>query len=83
MPHQQDKPNWMVWIDTAKGIGILLVVFNHLSLYLHLSETYSTIALLDEIMGSIDMPIFLVISGILSKPQGISVKMVLKITYAE
>ena len=58
MPHQQDKPNRMVWIDTAKGIGILLVVFNHLSLYLHLSETYSTIALLDEIMGSIDMPIF-------------------------
>ena len=51
MPHQQDKPNRMVWIDTAKGIGILLVVFNHLSLYLHLSETYSTIALLDEIMG--------------------------------
>lgn len=55
------------WIDTTKGIGILLVMINHISLYLNIGNNNPAINLFDNILGSIDMPLFFFISGYLYK----------------
>ena len=55
------------WIDTTKGIGIILVIINHISLYLNIGNNNPAINLFDNILGSIDMPLFFFISGYLYK----------------
>ncbi|MFI8418069.1 acyltransferase family protein [Serratia sp. NPDC078593] len=55
------------WVDHAKGIGIILVVFGHVNrgLYsagIHLSS--STYQLIDSVIYSFHMPLFFFISGL-------------------
>ena len=50
----QTKNNRLEYIDIAKGIGILLVVFGHSSLVLHIENIW---------IHSFHMPLFIAISG--------------------
>jgi fucose 4-O-acetylase-like acetyltransferase len=78
MLQNQTEKNRFIWIDTAKGIGILLVIINHLSLYLNISKTNPYITVFDDILGSIDMPLFFLISGLLYKRQQTSFSLIRK-----
>lgn len=50
----QTKNNRLEYIDIAKGIGILLVVFGHSSLVLHIENIW---------IHSFHMPLFFIITG--------------------
>jgi fucose 4-O-acetylase-like acetyltransferase len=55
------------WIDSAKGIGIILVVYGHVARGLKNSGIYldySTFELIDNIIYSFHMPLFFFLSGI-------------------
>ena len=55
------------WVDYAKGIGILLVVYGHVARGLHnagISVSEKTYLLIDSIIYSFHMPLFFFLSGI-------------------
>ena len=57
---KSDRGRVLHWVDAAKGIGIILVVFGHL-LY------GSDVPLLNRFIYSFHMPLFFVLSGFLQK----------------
>lgn len=73
------KSSRLVWVDIAKGIGIVLVVFGHVWRGLHTAhfaippETYQWV---DRLVYSFHMPLFFVLSGLfiarsVQKPSGV------------
>ena len=63
MPMAQDKTR-IGWIDIVKGVTICLVVFNHTSE--HLEIVYPC----PEIIYSLQMPVFYIVSGMFFKMHG-------------
>nr|WP_276330832.1 acyltransferase family protein [Serratia inhibens] len=59
------------WVDYAKGIGIILVVFDHVNrgLYsanIHLSESFYQLT--DSVIYSFHIPLFFFLSGLFFCP---------------
>lgn len=56
-----------VWVDYAKGIGIILVVYGHVARGLHSAGMFNdglAFALVDSIIYSFHMPLFFFLSGL-------------------
>jgi len=56
-----------VWVDCAKGLGILLVVYGHVSrgvLTAGITPKYAALELIDEVIYSFHMPLFFFLSGL-------------------
>ena len=55
------------WVDSAKGIGIILVVYGHVARGLHNAGIYTdhaSFTLIDSVIYSFHMPLFFFLSGI-------------------
>ncbi|WP_043367549.1 acyltransferase family protein, partial [Cupriavidus sp. WS] len=56
-----------VWVDNAKGIGIILVVYGHVARGLHSAGIWSdatSFSFLDSAVYSFHMPLFFFLSGL-------------------
>ncbi|WP_079417644.1 acyltransferase family protein [Thiomonas intermedia] len=59
------------WVDAAKGIGIVLVVYGHVARGLHTAGLYPddrAFALVDDVIYSFHMPLFFLLSGLFFQP---------------
>ncbi len=59
------------WIDTAKGICIILVVFNHILLFQGFPTLYpKTFSFANDFLSSFRMPLYFFLSGVFFKTYG-------------
>ena len=66
--HDSTSPqNRIDWIDTAKGFGMLLVIFNHVCLFCGLKELRLFNVVISDFINSFHMPLFFSISGMFFK----------------
>ena len=60
------EKNRIYWIDTAKGICILLVVINHAIMITHIEYIFGNINI-ENSLSSFRMPLYFTLSGIFFK----------------